>query len=294
MLLAAGSGLYLYQAKHHALMLDRKIDRILNQADAARERAGLLRAEYALLNDPSRLAELATQLLPDLQTTAPGQFTTMADLDRRLPPVGPAPDIAAPDAGTTDPNAGRTMAVTTPAPDTGAAAQPPALAAAAPVAAAGAPAVVALAASPAPRVDMPKPAVPKPDVPKPGVLKADVPKADASRPDVPKPDVRTVEVARAAPPHRTLAQILAAAQPRPALPLPTPLTQRAARPAPVPVAARMVPQRPPLRLAELPARVTPVAAFTPRPMVGSALGMARMMTQSAPMPGYAVTPGNSR
>jgi hypothetical protein len=91
LLMAAGSGLYLYQSKHQAHMLDREIVRTMKQADAARQRSGLLRAEYALLNDPARLADLAHTLLPNLQDTAPGQFTTFADLDRRLPAIGPPP-----------------------------------------------------------------------------------------------------------------------------------------------------------------------------------------------------------
>ena len=103
LLMAAASGLYLYQTKARTLLVDREIARTLKTADATWQRASVLRAEYALLNDPSRLADLATQNLPALQTTAPGQFSTWADLDKRLPPVGPppappepAPDLTAP------------------------------------------------------------------------------------------------------------------------------------------------------------------------------------------------------
>jgi hypothetical protein len=99
LLLAAGSGLYLYQTKHQTQMVDREIERTLKMADATWQRGGVLRAEYTLLNDPSRLSDLAGQYLPALQTTAPGQFSTIADLDHRLPPVGPPPaDPAPPDA----------------------------------------------------------------------------------------------------------------------------------------------------------------------------------------------------
>ena len=100
MLLAAGSGLYLYQTKHQGLVLDHDIARIAQATDETRARIGVLRAEFALLNDPSRLQELAAAHLPQLAPLQPGQFTTMADLDARLPPVGAAsaPD-AAPDAG---------------------------------------------------------------------------------------------------------------------------------------------------------------------------------------------------
>ena len=102
LVMAACSGLYLYQTKARTLGVDREIARTLKIADATWQRASVLRAEYALLNDPSRLADLATQYLPRLQTTAPGQFSTWADLDKRLPPVGPppAPPEPAPDVTT--------------------------------------------------------------------------------------------------------------------------------------------------------------------------------------------------
>jgi hypothetical protein len=56
----------------------------------------VLRAEYALLNDPSRLADLAGQHLAALKTTAPTQFTTWAEFEKRLPPVGAPPSVDAP------------------------------------------------------------------------------------------------------------------------------------------------------------------------------------------------------
>ena len=79
MLLAIGSGLYLYRVKYHSQLLDREITLTLRGADDARARAALVRADYALLNDPIRLQELADQYLP-LKTTQPTQFTTLADL----------------------------------------------------------------------------------------------------------------------------------------------------------------------------------------------------------------------
>lgn len=104
LLLAAGSGLYLYQTKHRAEMLDTKIERALKQAAAARERVGLLRAEWALLNEPDRLSRLASQYL-QLQPLTPSQFVSLADLGSRLPaipgpssdpnPGTPAPDVVA-------------------------------------------------------------------------------------------------------------------------------------------------------------------------------------------------------
>jgi len=95
MLLAGGAGLYLYQTKHQSQMLDREIAHTMKLTDVARSRAGVLQAEYALLNDPSRLSDLAGEHLASLKTTAPTQFTSWADFEKRLPPVG-APVVEAP------------------------------------------------------------------------------------------------------------------------------------------------------------------------------------------------------
>ena len=84
MLSAFGSGLYLYQSKHQAQMLDREIGRTLKQIDATRDRTGMLRAEWALLNEPDRLAELA-KAHTSLQTLKPTQFVGVNDLASRLP-----------------------------------------------------------------------------------------------------------------------------------------------------------------------------------------------------------------
>ncbi len=95
-LLAAGSGLYLYHEKHRASVLDRQIAQVVKAADAARERTGMLRAEWTLLNEPERLQELAARYLTQLQPMAPSQFVQIAALDGRLPPV-PQPPAAPPE-----------------------------------------------------------------------------------------------------------------------------------------------------------------------------------------------------
>lgn len=97
MLLACVSGLYLYQTKHRVLLLDKEIAATVQASTVARERAGVLRAEWTLLNDPERLRALADQFL-SLKPVAPGQFTIMAELANRLP-APRAPDAEpAPDA----------------------------------------------------------------------------------------------------------------------------------------------------------------------------------------------------
>ncbi len=108
--LAAGSGLYLYHAKYRAEVLDRQIAEVVKATDAAHERTGMLRAEWTVLNEPDRLQDLATRYL-QLQPMAPTQFVQMSALDTRLPPVSitpPAPPAPAPAAP------GPAVAATTP------------------------------------------------------------------------------------------------------------------------------------------------------------------------------------
>ncbi|MBV9653874.1 MAG: hypothetical protein JOZ42_04840 [Acetobacteraceae bacterium] len=96
-LLAGASGLYLYQSKHRVQLLDRQIESTVRETQAARERTGVLRAEWTLRNDPERLEQLASRFM-QLKTVTPGQFTTLADLGNRLPPVRAPEAEPAPDA----------------------------------------------------------------------------------------------------------------------------------------------------------------------------------------------------
>ena len=84
MVSAFGAGLYLYQSKHQAQVLDREIGRTIKLTESTRERTGMLRAEWALLNEPDRLAELA-KAHTSLQTLKPTQFVGLNDLASRLP-----------------------------------------------------------------------------------------------------------------------------------------------------------------------------------------------------------------
>ena len=88
-LLACGSGLYLYQTKHRVQLLDRQIEKTVKATDVLREQTRVLHAEWTLLNDPQRLQALAEQFL-SLKNVTPGQFTSLAELDNRLPKVRPA------------------------------------------------------------------------------------------------------------------------------------------------------------------------------------------------------------
>jgi len=92
-LLACGSGLYVYQSKHRVQLIDREIEKTVHATDALREQTRVAHADWTLLNDPQRLQALADQFL-NLKNVAPGQFTSMAELDSRLPAVSvpePAP-----------------------------------------------------------------------------------------------------------------------------------------------------------------------------------------------------------
>ena len=93
---AVGAGLYLYQEKHRAQLLDREITRTVKQAEQGRDRIGLLRAEWALLTEPARLADLASHHL-QLQPTQLSQFAKLEDLPGRLPPPATAALVAAMD-----------------------------------------------------------------------------------------------------------------------------------------------------------------------------------------------------
>jgi hypothetical protein len=84
--MACGSGLYLYQSKHRVQVLDREIEKTVRGTETLREQIRVLHAEWTLLNDPQRLQALAEQFL-DLKTVTPGQFTSLAELDTRLPAV---------------------------------------------------------------------------------------------------------------------------------------------------------------------------------------------------------------
>ncbi len=212
MLLAGGSGLYLYQSKHQAQMLDREIGRNLKATDAARERIGVLRGEWALLNEPDRLAALSQTHL-GLKTLTPGQFVTAAELGARLPP--PTMPGAAPAAAEENTDAPADTAL--PGPPSAPALVPPAPAVPMPprpIVALAKPAPTALPGAPLPRPPqqaasaLPMPAVPLP-APKPSPARpilASVVSVSASpipAPTAPTPRPAQAHAASAAPPRPT-------------------------------------------------------------------------------------------
>jgi hypothetical protein len=65
-------------------MLDRELREVNRQTEVVRERTQILRAEWALLNEPDRLRQVAQRHLA-LEPMAPAQFIRETELERRLP-----------------------------------------------------------------------------------------------------------------------------------------------------------------------------------------------------------------
>ncbi|HBK04842.1 MAG TPA: hypothetical protein DDZ81_03145 [Acetobacteraceae bacterium] len=94
-LMACGSGLYLYQSKHEVQVLDRTIEKTVRETTALREQSRLLSAEWTMLNDPERLRQFSDTYL-NMKSINPAQFTSLTDLDGKLPQVqvaAPAPAV---------------------------------------------------------------------------------------------------------------------------------------------------------------------------------------------------------
>jgi hypothetical protein len=134
----AGAGAWLYQVKHSVAMKDRELVEIRRQTEQARQRIDILRAEWALLNEPERLRQTAIRVLT-LEPMQPQHFARATDIERRLPAAvafAGAPNLFAPAPVVTTPEAPRTPApgvmlasAAVPAPATRAAAPAPAPAA---------------------------------------------------------------------------------------------------------------------------------------------------------------------
>ena len=293
-LLACGSGLYLYQSKHEVQLLDRTIERTVHDTNALREQSRLLAAEWTMLNDPERLRQFSNTYL-SLKTITPNQFTSLADLDNRLP----APQTEQPPRGTDAP---QLVAV---APETDPAGPPDAPAP-------GATAAAAESADPAAVADQePLPVPPVPGVrPAPAVASVAHP-ADARTADrvsVPRPapenqprSVATAETRSpdprtfdARPDQRALDQRAADQHPVEKHAAPrvadTHLDLRAAAAPPprsvLPGAPRPSPANTPINLAPapVPAPSRPAMVATSAPVGGSLLGMAHSSMPPAPRP----------
>ncbi|HWL79933.1 MAG TPA: hypothetical protein VNR89_03190 [Roseomonas sp.] len=77
-------GWHVYRSEEAATHLDRELRDVTRRIEAARERTQVLKAEWAMLNEPERLRQMAQKHLP-LDTMTPSQFLRLTDLERRLP-----------------------------------------------------------------------------------------------------------------------------------------------------------------------------------------------------------------
>jgi hypothetical protein len=291
-LMACGSGLYLYQSKHEVQMLDKTIERTVHETSALRDQSRLLAAEWTMLNDPERLRQFSDSFL-SLRSISPSQFTSLADLDSRLPAVHiepphveEVPVAAAPEAPASEAPASEAPAAE---PETPAVADEqedlpiPPVPAAVPAMVAAAPHPVEHKAAP------PKPAEPA----APRVVATSEPKPTELHPAHP-PENRPAEgrtaearTAEAKPAEARPEQHAFAAPPRPPAPVPAkapviamapkppPLFASAPKPAPVQAAAPRPAQ---------PAPPAPAAVAAASPYGGSLLGMARGTMAPSPRP----------
>lgn len=259
--IAAAAGLQMFQIKAGVTALEREIREVNRQVEAARGRAEVLRAEWALLNEPSRLLALAQQHLA-LEPIRPQQFARLADLPQRAPqpvafagPVALFPEARAaapPTAAVERTFAALALREAQHVPPQGVApALPPA--AAPPVAAPAAPPPAAAAE------------LPLPPPPPPGLA------LTAARTEAPAAlGVVRLASANGLPPRRIEAETLA----------PPPGARSANRPA-VPPAAAALPATPP-RPATPPAASPPAAARAAPPPGGSMLGGAGSLPPPVP------------
>ncbi|MFT8863704.1 MAG: hypothetical protein ABF916_12015, partial [Acetobacter fabarum] len=85
--LAIASGFFLYTKKHQTTLLDQQISAIVSETEHVRGQTAMLRTEWALENQPERLAALVVKHAAYLQSMDPAQFVRMADLVQHLPNV---------------------------------------------------------------------------------------------------------------------------------------------------------------------------------------------------------------
>jgi hypothetical protein len=233
----AGAGAWLYQVKHAVAMKDRELVEIRRQTEQARQRIDILRAEWALLNEPERLRQTATRVLT-LEPMQPQHFARAADFERRLPQAvafAGAPDIfsIAPAPRQAEPPVA--VAAATPPAAAARSAQAPIQVAAAPAARVPeTPAPQALAATLAEqRAAAANRPVAPPPAPRPAAPRPVQPAVQPAAPPSPMP--AETRIARAAPAQTTVASALGAgtalggsALARPMLAPPVPIAPAAA------------------------------------------------------------------
>ncbi len=258
-LMACGSGLYLYQSKHEVQVLDRTIEKSVHDTNALREQSRLLAAEWTMLNDPERLRQFSDTYL-NLKSINPAQFTSLADLNSRLP-APQSPDPAPSEDGV--PVAAGPLPQPVPEP-AGAVVVP----------------AIAQAAIPVPPVRAPKP---------PAVASVARPveaKVAVARPAGTENQARAAMAAETHPAVPRVAEARSEVRTA-AVQTPRPIVLAAPRPLPpsAPVYQQAVREQQPVPMREQqPASQRPVMAQAAVPYNGSLLGMARGSMPAAPRP----------
>ncbi|MGE4482326.1 cell division protein FtsL [Acidocella sp.] len=93
--LFALSGAYLFVVKHHSQSLEDQLEQVAETTRQDEQAIRVLKAQWALEADPSRIAALAAQFT-GLQPMKPGQLVTLASLESHLPAPGSAPPFSNP------------------------------------------------------------------------------------------------------------------------------------------------------------------------------------------------------
>ncbi|QDH13003.1 hypothetical protein E3E12_00980 [Formicincola oecophyllae] len=92
--LAAVIGLVLYLKKQDTQNLERTVAQTIHETHQVQEHTALLRAQWALLNQPDRLDALSKQVLPGLHELNPRQFVRLDRVAAMLPPALHQPERA--------------------------------------------------------------------------------------------------------------------------------------------------------------------------------------------------------
>jgi len=92
LVLASCIGWAVYQMKYEVQQLEGRLAKVNREILQDQESIQVLKAEWSYLNQPARLAELATRFL-QLEPVAPKQMVSLAELPRRIP--GAAPTLVA-------------------------------------------------------------------------------------------------------------------------------------------------------------------------------------------------------
>lgn len=199
--LAIGAAATLYQVKYEVRLLEREARELHRNVARERQSIQVLEAEWAFLNQPSRIQDLAERYL-DLKPLKPSQISTVERLPLR--PVNPAPEgeaapdplIAAATPTPAKPTAGKPVA-TKPATTKPAATKP---------AAPAKPATTTAAAKPAParpETARPIPTAPTPTAPTPVATAPAKPAKPVPAPEAaPTRPAATVPARPSAPPIR--------------------------------------------------------------------------------------------